>query len=124
MRLQVDRLTEKAEDGAAAATHGTIGGTQLIEARLYLAYLGMDGEDTLLEIVGKLFAPGVDGLQYDVATVSLRMTGRDEREGLLGRNGYCRTDDGDIPALQVEGDGGENLADPLGIGWQTLDEDE
>ena len=61
-------ILEDAKDGGAAAGHGGIDGTKIVEPLLDGFYFWVEGKDALLEVVGQFVAPGLYGLQDDVAT--------------------------------------------------------
>ena len=71
-------ILEDAEDGGAAARHGGVESSEVVEPLLDGCYVGVECKNALLEIVEKLAAPGFYGLHDDVAAVLLRTAGRDE----------------------------------------------
>ena len=83
----------------------------------------MQGEDALLEVVDEFCGPGVDGLADDVAAVLGGEVGTDAGESLLCGNGNIGTNDGDVPAAQVEVDVFELFANALGVAGTALDEE-
>ena len=83
----------------------------------------MQGEDALLEVVDEFCGPGVDGLADDVAAVLGGEMGTDAGESLAGGDGDVGTDDGDVPAAQVEVDVLKLFANALSVAGAALDEE-
>ena len=75
---------EDAEDGGAAAGHGCVDGTEIVELLLDGSYLRVECKDTLLEVIGQFVAPGLNGLHDDVAAAFCWLRGLNERESLTG----------------------------------------
>ena len=95
-------MLEDAEDGTSAATHCCVYGTEIVKALLDFGKLRMHRKDRSLEIIDKLFLPGLDRLTYDVSTALGWLLRSDGCIGILGAHGNVITlYNNDVIALHV-----------------------
>lgn len=116
-------MAEQSEQRTPAATHCRIGGTQLIESLFDGCEFGVEGEDTLLEIIDQFLFPCFYGLHDNITATLLRKIWLDACKCFFGRYGDVGSYDSHIPAAQVNVHGIEFLTDTLSIGGTVEDED-
>ena len=116
-------ITKQTEDGRAAARHGSIDGPQAVERLLDGAYLWMQGEDALLEVVHQLLAPRLNGLEDDVAAVLHGFPWLNQRKSFFRRHGNVGAYHGDVVVREVQLYGLQPLTDAFGVGRPAEDEE-
>ena len=104
-------MGEQAEDRTAAAAHGGVGGTEVVERLLDGADLGMRREDARLEVVAEAAAPFRHRARDDVGQVRLGPLGRHAGVSLARGDVGGGLDEQERPSFQREREGREPVAD-------------